>query len=293
MKYLSIFLLSVLLFTGCKKEQYGNLRQQIRCTSEQQVQKDLSLKGTEELRYTQFGDFITSITPGSCVGEMQVVRYHASESWESGMMTLVMRQPHLGEEVVLADFTNHATLSVIPVLNGTNMLENPDGQGAFYKDTVTFRLLWISMGLRQVIELPTEYTQVELTQFNGFSDYSQKTGNILTTTMLPLNQIVGDLSSFGDAMNFYFGMTDSTYAGYGEILGNSPSHHIRSSNYTEWTMTPPLAGETKTVVSTIGFVNNDLIQVYAGADNVAYTSDDIIVLEPKFWERIYVQVTEN
>ena len=39
--------------------------------------------------------------------------------------------------------------------------------------------------------------------------------------------------------------------------------------------------------------NENIIQIYAGADNIPYTSDDIIVMEPKFWERIYVDVTEN
>jgi len=34
----------------------------------------------------------------------------------------------------------------------------------------------------------------------------------------------------------------------------------------------------------------NIIHVYAGADNIPYTSDDVIVFEPKFWERIYVDV---
>jgi hypothetical protein len=37
----------------------------------------------------------------------------------------------------------------------------------------------------------------------------------------------------------------------------------------------------------------DLIQVYAGADNVPYTRDDIFVYAPRFWERISSRLDIN
>lgn len=58
-------------------------------------------------------------------------------------------------------------------------------------------------------------------------------------------------------------------------------------------MVPPLPGETKTYITAIGFINDDIIQIYAVADNIPYTSDDIIVFEPFFWEKIFVDVAEN
>ncbi|MFO7657086.1 MAG: hypothetical protein R6W78_08465 [Bacteroidales bacterium] len=58
-------------------------------------------------------------------------------------------------------------------------------------------------------------------------------------------------------------------------------------------MTPPLGVKTKTVVSTLGFIIDEIIHVYAGIDNNPYTDNDVIVFEPKFWERIDVDVNIN
>lgn len=292
MKHLLILFIALYLLTGCNKEEYGNLKQQIRFTSGQSSQTVKSLKNAQDLKYTQFGNFITSITPTGFIGEIEVVRYYA-ENESGSYMTLVHKEPNQGEEAVLADFSKNATLSVIPTLNGTNIMENPDGQGSFFKDDVTFKVLWIRMGLKLTIELPEEFRQVNLNQFNK----NQKTNRIVTTDVIPLFQAVDELRSFGKAFTIYFGMTENTYIEVDEkdkyFLGNNTLPHIRSSKFNVWTMTPPLPDQTKTIVSTIGFTASDIIQLYAGKDNIAYTSDDVMVFEPKFWERIYVSVSEN
>jgi len=284
----------VFLIGACKQEKFGNTRQKIRVTSEAVSSKSRSSKSKQELRYTQFGDFITSITPESFIGELGVVRFYA-DTINGGIdggsfMTLVMTDSHAGEEPVTADFTNNATLSVIPVLNG-EMIENPDGQGASFREDVTFKILWINMGLKLVLELPAEYKDIELNQFHPM--FSQKEGNLLTTQS---RRIFNPFSDEGDGNGFhiYFGMTDSTYyVNEGVFLENAKTSYIRSSQFEEWTMKPPLPEETKTYISTIGFINDNIVHIYAGADNIPYTSDDIIVLEPKYWEMIYVDVTEN
>jgi hypothetical protein len=38
----------------------------------------------------------------------------------------------------------------------------------------------------------------------------------------------------------------------------------------------------------MSFNTTDLIHIYAGADNIPYTADDIFVYAPYFWERISV-----
>lgn len=299
MKYLSSLIILAFLMGACKKEKFGNTRQEIRVTTDAlsskfKSSKQESSKNEQEIRYTQFGDFITTITPKSFIGELGVVRFYA-DTINGGIqggsfMTLVMTDSHAGEEPVIADFTNNATLSVIPVLNG-DIIYNPDGQGASFREDVTFKILWINMGLKLVIELPSEYTDIELHQFHPM--FSQKEGNILTTQS---RKIFNPLSEEGDGNGFhiYFGMTDITYyVNEGVFLENAKASYIRSSQFEEWTMTPPLPEETKTYISTIGFVNDDIVQIYAGVDNIPYTNDDIIVLEPKYWERIYVDVTEN
>jgi len=289
MKKLLFILIWIALFYSCKKEESGNLRQQIKCTNKQNFTTTKSLKSSQELRYTQFGDFITSLTPSSFVGEIEVIRYYA-ENESGSFMTLVHREPNNGEEVFLANFSDNASLNVVPTLNGTNIMENSDGQGGYFKNNVIFKILWIRMGLKQTIELPDEYSQIKLNQF----DNNEKNSNIITTDVLPLFQVVNELKLFSKAFTIYFGMTSNTYVEYNEeFMGNATRPYIRSSKYTEWTMTPPLSDQTKTIVSTIGFYNDKIIQVYAGVDNIPYTMDDIIVLEPNFWERIYVNVKEN
>ncbi len=57
--------------------------------------------------------------------------------------------------------------------------------------------------------------------------------------------------------------------------------------------TAPLEGETVLMNGVLSFDTNGLIQVYAGADNIPFTSDDIFVYAPKFWERIYSKLEIN
>jgi hypothetical protein len=292
-KTLLIFFIGISLLAGCKKEDYGSVKQEIKCTSENLTLKSVkSIKSSQELRYSQFGEYITSLTPGSFIGELGVVRFHAENDDFSSKMTLVMRQSNSGEEPVYADFSNNSTISVVPELNG-DMMTNPDGQGGFFRNPVTFKMLWISMGLRLTMELPEEYTSVSLNQFNYPSELAGKNGRSLTTTLTPLNQTVSELAELGHTINFVFGLSDNTYISKESFLAVPPYPHVRSSKYTQWTMSPPLEDKVITYVSTIGFVCDDIIQIYTGADNIPYTNDDIVVLEPKFWERIYVSVDEK
>jgi hypothetical protein len=276
---------------GCEKEKlgntqekYGNTHHQLKVTSKSYVKK----KSTE-LKYTQFGDFITSITPVSCVGELEYVRFYENSQLESSsFLTLVHREPNQGENRVLADFTNNATISLIPEING-DLILNPDGQGASFKKDVTMTLLWVRLGITQAFELPAQYTSVNLPYWNR-----KRVGNKITTGMIDLNQQVNELSKFGNEIPFAFGLTDSTFIEYGYLQDKyNLTRYIRSSKYKSWTMTPPLPDQTKTYVSTMGFLNDNIIQIYAGPDNIPYTSDDVIVLEPKYWEKIYVYVDEN
>lgn len=287
MKKVLILCLIPFFFAACKKEKYGNTRQKIRATTDEYKVKVLSPQKKSGLRYTQFGDFITSITPISFKGDLTAVRFHDDTLYgDLGGSFMTIAGLSVGN--ITADFTNNATISVVPVING-DLIENPDGQGASFKNPVTFRFLWVSMGLNQTIELPPQYTNVNLKQF--YPSFSTKNGNILTTQLRPLFEPVEELQVLSNDLLVYFGLTDSTFITEGTILGNAQRVYIRSSQFQEWTMTPPLADQTKTYISTIGFPNQDIIHIYAGADNIPYNADDIIVMEPKFWERLYVDVT--
>jgi|GEM_PF-5847303 len=276
MKKSLILLLIISLFAGCEREKYGNVRQKIKCTSvnPDSNKKSKSQKGIQELRYTQFGDFITSITPTSFIGEFAIVRFFSIDP-NDNFIALV--GGITGDEGITADFCLDSTISVIPELC-CNVYQNPDGQGGYFKNEVTLKYLYVSMGLEVVIELPAEYNNVFQT-------------NIITRNLYALNSPVEELREFGQGMNIYFGQTDSTFISYDPPFPNfNTGVHIRSDRFDEWTLIPPLEGQDITVLSTLGFIIDDIIHVYAGLDNIPYTSDDVIVFEPKFWERIYVNV---
>lgn len=286
MRNLILLTIVLALFSECKKEKYGNTRQKIRATTDEYSGKVLVPQKKQDLKYTQFGDFITSLTPKSFIGDLTAVRFH-DDTLQGNLGESFMTIAGLSLGNMSADFTNNATFSTVPEING-DLILNPDGQGASFKKDVTFRFLWVSMGLNQIIELPPEYTNVQLNQF--YPPFASKNGNILQTQLRPLYEKVEELSQLNNGLLVYFGLTDSTYIEEGTILGNAKSIYIRSSQFREWTMSPPLPDETKTYLSTIGFPNENIIHIYAGADNIPYTSDDIIVMEPKFWERLYVDV---
>jgi hypothetical protein len=94
-----------------------------------------------------------------------------------------------------------------------------------------------------------------------------------------------------------FGNTESSFVvnPNGETVSLSedcpiaePGHDltIRSHKYTNMVFNQPGEGQTAVMDGTLSFNTLDLIQVYAGTDNIPYTHDDIFVYAPKFWERI-------
>lgn len=294
MRQVFVLLLIVFLYTGCEDNRYGNVRHQLKLTTEQLNQNVKSRKSEQYLRYTQFGDFITSITPTSFIAEFDWFAYYYQNANEDYMSLIDLTH----NEGIFADFSNNSTISVIPKLGGS-VYTNADGQGEYFKHDVTFKKLVIQMNLKQVIKLPIEYSDVHLIQFDiDGGSFAQQNGNNLTTDIYPLNQIVEELKVFYPSMWIVFGGTEITYIDNCQIiegLSMPPTYQIKSSKFNEWTLTPPLPEQTKTVVSTLGFNNENIIHVYAGADNIPYSRDDVIVLEPKFWERIYsyVNINEN
>jgi hypothetical protein len=72
--------------------------------------------------------------------------------------------------------------------------------------------------------------------------------------------------------------------------GDTHASVVRSNKYLLATVTMPQEGETIEMYSTISFYTHNLIQIYTGPDNIAYTSDDLIVYAPNYWERLNVKL---
>ncbi|NVO03517.1 MAG: hypothetical protein HXX09_12535 [Bacteroidetes bacterium] len=310
MRTIAIIFLTVILFTGCKKDKYGSLVHKMRYTSSKEKNgksKDIA----DDLHYTQFGNYITSITPSSFSGAFGMIRFHGITLSDNHPVSMTFIQPSSAQDIGFADFSNNAEITLTPTLSGPFVNINSDGTGGCFKEDAVLKFLQVIIqNIKQVVELPVQYNGVNLSQFNGqyyqgqYSSDSVKIGNILTVDMYPLIGKISDTSQFyTHPLSFYFGMTDITEL---YTTGNSmpfpsslnqnqnldmPIPFVWSNKFTEWTLKSPVNKETITITSTIGFDNENLIQIYAGADNISYTSDDIIVYAPNFWERIYINVT--
>ncbi|MEI6765806.1 MAG: hypothetical protein WCM76_09210 [Bacteroidota bacterium] len=306
MRTVAIIFLTFLVLAGCKKDKYGNLVHKVKFTSSK-GQKGKSMTMADDLRYTQFGDYITSLTPTGFKGDLDMIRIFgntiASDN-HAVAMTLIL--PGSGDNTHFADFSGNAEITVSPTLCGPFVNVNEDGSGGCFKDDAIFKFLQIGLhNIVQVIELPVQYSSVNLSQFLGqYSGDSIQHGTTLNVDMYPLIGKINDtLQFFKQPMTFYFGMIDATTlysSGPSVPMPSSlnenqdmPVPFVWSNNFSEWTLKSPGNGETITITSTIGFDNENLIQIYAGADNIPYTSDDIIVYAPNFWERIYINVTTD
>jgi hypothetical protein len=315
MNKLIVVLIIFCLIPACRKHKdptenpkdkgFGNVIYNIQFSSAKMALRQAAANGdTAEKFHTQFGDHIVSITPTKFLGSFSVLRLLACSHAQS-FMTLFLQTPPF---VYNADFTNNSKMEVTPTLNGSMSCDSaigPNGQDSFFcilNETTEFVLLYSQIAnLKQTVTLPTQYTGVNLTQFN-YSD-SAKKGNILTVDMHPLKSQIGYLAD----LNIYFGLSDSTrfykpgenvpfpscYPPHQKSPGFFDAPMIWSHKMKPWTYYPPKKGETLSLLCTIGFDIENLIQIYAGADNIPYTVDDIITYAPNFWERLSVLVTSE
>jgi len=151
--------------------------------------------------------------------------------------------------------------------------------------------------LYQEIPLPSEYEGVPLDSWLSQGNAVVE-NNVLKTRHDPLIRPVFPNQPPALEMYFYFGNTDSTFVvnpNHEEVPTSKdnpmmyPSTRaliIRSHRYVNTTYHAPDAGEILTMKGIVSFNTTNIIQVYAGADNIPYTSDDVFVYAPKFWERI-------
>jgi hypothetical protein len=158
--------------------------------------------------------------------------------------------------------------------------------------------------LYQEIQLPAQYEGIQLEMFEqSMGNFTTVDNNILKTQQQPIiRKIFPNSFNTNNGPYFYFGNTESTFVvnpdGERILLSeNNPAINedaqggtgtliIRSNQYTNAIYQAPEPNETLTMSGIVSFNTTDLIQVYAGNDNVPYTRDDVFVYAPKFWERI-------
>jgi hypothetical protein len=259
--------------------------------------------------YSQFGIYITSLTPSIFTSRITIMCYQ--DNWDltsNSTHTISYVDGHDNdpryEIATYADFSNNQEVNISPILYSTD-LKN----GIFEKKEITFNYFnFVPDYFYQEVALPEQYASISIEQFNQhyneqyYSD-SVKINNVLKIKSYPLVSPI--FSNLGHSLCwFVFGNTDSTYIFNMEgdrispspdfpFQGNTNATVIRSNKYTPITVKMPPNGETIEMYSTISFNTENLIQVYAGHDNIPYTSDDIFVYAPNYWERLGVLLEIN
>lgn len=308
---LSLILITVL--TACKKKGEGEMHHKVRYLAADNLFGPET--GPGDTSYTEYGDYITSLTPTHFSAKLNMMYY--LEKWDpmggdNHMISYIDDVKfHSGEEQ-FADFSNNREISIVPHLNSNDMIEGPGG-GVFKQKEVTFQYFnFVPYYFYQELQLPAEYKDICLEQFNQYYDEwlrpgyggtkyhcdSVKSGTMLKTRHAPF---ANRLFNNKYVHMFVFGNTDSTFvfnSGNAEIFpskdfpfgGSSRSSIIRSNLYNPLTVTMPDAEESITMYSKVLFDTRGLIQVYAGKDNIPYTADDIMVYAPRFWERLKIKL---
>lgn len=307
MKKIFYFIIIIILFTGCKKKdntQEGNGlggKILVNLTYKSTAQKSGS--DTKSGQYSQFGDYITSITPTTFIGKFLDMRLISSgvDFASSPGFNIIDNNTEMTSPSRLADFSKNASVNFTPNVP------------RFNSDLVLNLFVFMPMFYFQEFDLPLQYDNVTILRYLTYSNEGINLANDFIGGLRNGRHVRGSHQPFMAAIfdpawggggnfppvpsNYVFGSTDSTYIfnSTGQFSINNPlsqtGYIIRSNAYNALTLQPVPEGETKTVTGTMTFDINNLIQIYAGADNIPYTSDDIFVYAPRFWERLSVNLS--
>jgi hypothetical protein len=286
--YLSLIFV---LFLSCKKDKTGTIVYQVKfdCSKQGKSHRSFHATNTDSV-YTQFGDYIGSITPIQYTTNFNflfaqssnyVVNY-VGNNWEGSTV----------DPFINIDFSGNQEVTVTPAIMKTDVDQN--GQTNWiacesYDDNEpTFDYFsFVARYFYQKFQLPVEYNGVVLDQLNSLyyfnNDVPERTDNEIKAWSTCLFQ---PLNTVGRFLRFNFGVYNPAVTPF---MQNDTSVAINGS-FTPITLTMPAAGETKILYSTLSFDTENLIQIYAGSDNIPYTSDDKIVYAPDYWDRMQVKM---
>ena len=297
MKQIIVIVILILLISACKKN-HGTMKYKAKfCAIANKSHK----KANNDSLYTIFGDYITSITPQyfSCKVGMFVFQDHYTQSNPSCHMISFIEN-----QVVDVNFSENAEIEFTPVLHSTDIRD-----GIFEQKEVDFKFISFSPNLfNHEFEIPIHYLNLaNNNSSNNFLDgstfqYDSINNKIKVKTLKNFSYaaIHGNANAMPTGFVLAFGQTDSSYIymNQGVVLPeeerfpfwNENSVIIRSSKFNTQKVIMPNDGETYTMYATLSFDTDNLIQVYAGNDNIPYTNDDIFVYAPRFWDRIYINL---
>lgn len=289
--------LIVLLIVSCKKD-IGTMIYKGKFTADKMIVKQTN----SDTLYSIFGDYITSITPYHLSGFVSMFMFQDIYTQTDPSSHMIAYVENTNIEV---DFSGNDEVEFIPTLHSTDIMN-----GLFEQKETDFRFIsFCSNAYKHGFEIPIQYldliqnSSIDFLQGSQF-DYTSSPGKIKvlsTNVMLSYMAMHGNDNSKPYGFNVIFGNTDSSYLYIynGVNLPESERFpfwdqsnivNIRSSQYNTQKVIMPGDGETFTMYATLAFDTENLIQVYAGNDNLPYTKDDVFVYAPKFWDRIKIKL---
>lgn len=300
-KAVTLFIITAALIS-CKKEKSGNMDFSMHYTTQTDVFKT---DVVPDSLYTGFGDYITSVTPSHFSGKFRMLGFQDAVNPQDNtthMLLYIHGNMTPDDPARTAVFSNNAVVSFSPDLRGIQ-----DDHAMFTGEQINFFYFYFDIiYFYQEVALPPQYDTVNIAMFNVnycneqlWSD-SVKVNNVLKIKHCPLIYNIFDVSN-GWPEAYVFGNCDSTFVynlEHNEVPnsvnypfgGSTILPIIRSNKYQLVTVNTPTGGETVKMISTVGFDTQNLIQIYAGADNIPYNSDDVFIYAPNYWERIQAKL---
>jgi len=307
------YFLIIIFFAGCSKEGGKLVWNMTYSLANKTSIADNTKAASTGDRYTQFGDYITSVTPTRFIAKFLDLRLCSTWENQNNNLEIIDNNKFAWTSTErIADFSNNSSVNI-----------NINGNIA--KDIDMIYLVSTPMFYYQEFELPQQYynfiiedgidDRIHFLKFLNFGskniDYPSandgiggiKEGCIVKGSNNPLMAPIFDANWTGFNGNFpqvprttVFGNTESTFIFHSNgTCKDDPmglkGDIIRSNNFNPITLHAIPDGETKAVNGTMTFNTTDLIQIYAGEDNTPYTSDDVFVYAPRFWERLSVSLT--
>lgn len=312
----TFYFLIIIFLVGCSENDGGKLvcNMTYNLTNEKKASPHTKAYSTSE-RYTQFGNYISSVTPDKFL--IKFLSLKLCNTWENQNNNLEIidnNQLDWTSTDRIADFSENSTVSIVI-------------DGNIQTDLEMIYLVSIPMFYYQEFELPEQYSDFTINMegsnnlaclsFGGSSniDYPAandgiggiKEGRIVKGGNNPLMAPIFDENWIDVILNVFpgnfpewprttvFGNTNSTfiYSSTGTSVDDplgTGGDIIRSHKFNSITLQAIPEGETKIITGIMTFNTTDLIEIYAGKDNMPYTYDDVFVYAPKFWERISVSL---
>lgn len=300
MKQIIVLFMLAALLPACKKDKSGTMLFSMQYTTS----PDAFKTEVADSLYTGFGDYITSITPSHFSGKFQMLGFQEGIEDLQGnpVHRLHFVDGNLSDDdpLRIADFSNNAVVSFSPDIRGLQ-----DDHGLFVGEQIDFNYFFFDvLYLYQQVELPAQYDAVTLAMFNrsyGHGNFQYSSDSVIVNNLLSVDYypfLSYALNNENYWPRFYiFGECDST--SLFNLEGNELTPSVdwpmggptnqpvfRISEYNSVIVNTPTEDETVALIATVSFDTENLIQIYAGADNIPYNSDDVFVYAPRFWERL-------